>query len=149
MKRAILIFGLLIFTATLVYGATTDSTTARDMKPGARAAHHGPPPPEAYTACEGKQDGDRSQFTDPRGETLSGVCRPEGDRMVLRPDRPGEDSAKGHQGPPPPEAYQACEGKSAGDAAQLVDPRGKTLQGTCEELDGKLVLRPQRPEAGN
>jgi hypothetical protein len=45
------------------------------------------PPPEAYTACEDKTVGDTAQFVDPRGETLSGTCEQEGDRLVLRPDR--------------------------------------------------------------
>lgn len=58
---------------------------------------------------------------------------------------------KGRRGPPP-EAFTACEGKSAGDAAEFVSPRGDTIAGTCEERDGKLVLkptnRPDRPERG-
>ena len=41
-----------------------------------------------------------------------------------------------------PEAYRACEGKSAGGEAQFVNERGEALKGTCEEEDGKLVLRP-------
>ena len=52
-----------------------------------KGRRHGPPP-EAYTACEGKGVGDTSQFVDPRGETVSGTCELEGDRLVLRPDRP-------------------------------------------------------------
>ena len=43
---------------------------------------------------------------------------------------------------PPPEAYKACEGKSAGSLSQFVNASGETLKGTCEEEDGKLVLRP-------
>ena len=49
--------------------------------------HHGPPP-EAYTACEGKNAGDTAQFVSPRGETVTGTCEQEGDRLVLRPDHP-------------------------------------------------------------
>jgi hypothetical protein len=51
-----------------------------------REGRHGPPP-EAYTACEGKNAGAVSQFTDPRGEVLKGVCEEEGGKLVLRPDR--------------------------------------------------------------
>jgi len=47
---------------------------------------HGPPP-EAYTACEGKRAGDVARFVSPRGETVTGICVPEGERVVLRPDR--------------------------------------------------------------
>lgn len=47
---------------------------------------------------------------------------------------------------PPPEAYAACEDKNAGDAAQLVGPRGETITGTCElEGDrlfcGRIIVR--------
>lgn len=50
---------------------------------------------------------------------------------------------RGHRGPPA-EAFTACEGKSAGDAAQLTGRRGETVNGTCEAgPDGKLVLRPE------
>jgi len=49
--------------------------------------HHGPPP-EAYTACEGKNAGDTAQFVNPRGETVTGNCEQEVDRLVLRPDHP-------------------------------------------------------------
>jgi hypothetical protein len=47
---------------------------------------------------------------------------------------------RGHK--PPPEAYKACEGKTAGATAQLITPRGDTINGTCKELDGKMVLVP-------
>ena len=43
---------------------------------------------------------------------------------------------------PPPEAYQACEGKSMGNRAQFTDSRGEIIKGTCEKENGKLVLRP-------
>lgn len=58
---------------------------------------HGPPP-EAYTACEGKNAGDTAEFEGPRGDTVTGTCEQHGDRLVLRPDNPpgrrGMDSAK-------------------------------------------------------
>ncbi len=104
--------------------------------------HHGPPP-EAYTACEGKNVGDTAEFVSPRGETVRGTCEQEGDRLVLRPDRSKGNSSGQHHGPPP-EAYTACEGKSAGDAAELVGPRGNTVTGTCEQEGDRLVLRPDR-----
>lgn len=45
------------------------------------------PPPEAFTACEGKSVGDTSSFEGRNGETLSGTCEetPDG-QMVLHPD---------------------------------------------------------------
>ena len=54
---------------------------------------HGPPP-EAYTACEGKAAGDEAEFVSPRGDTVSGICEVDGDRLVLRPDNP----PPGHRG---------------------------------------------------
>ncbi len=61
----------------------------------------------------------------------------------------GEESSlrrKGrrHHGPPP-EAYTACEGMNAGDAAEFVSPHGDTMAGTCEQAGDRLVLRPDRP----
>ena len=59
-------------------------------------------------------------------------------------DSSSEEQGRRRQGPPP-EAYTACEGKSAGDTAEFVSPRGDTVTGTCEERDGRLVLHPDNP----
>ena len=53
-----------------------------------RGKGHNGPPPEAYTACEGKSEGDAAEFVSPRGDTVTGTCEMEGDRLVLRPDTP-------------------------------------------------------------
>ncbi len=106
------------------------------------------PPPEAFKACEGKSAGSMAQFTNPRGETVTGTCRSDGEKLVLRPDRNPESSRDGRRGPPP-EAYKACEGKTVGSTAQFVDPRGETLTGTCGEENGRLVIRPDRGGAGD
>ncbi len=105
------------------------------------------PPPAAFTACESKNAGESAQFETRRGETLKGTCEVIGGKdagkLVLRPDnmkRKGNNKRKG----PPQEAFTACEGKNAGETAQFENRRGKTLAGTCEEMDGKLVLRPER-----
>ena len=96
------------------------------------------PPPEAYEACEGKSPGDEAAFITPRGETIRGTCEEEGDRLVLRPDKPKGCSVGRHQ-EPPPEAYEACEDKSAGDEAVLITPRSGTVTGTCKEGGDRLV----------
>lgn len=50
---------------------------------------------------------------------MTGTCEVADDRLVLRPEHPpGQPGGRRHG--PPPEAYTACEGKSAGDTAQLV-----------------------------
>jgi two-component system sensor histidine kinase CpxA len=48
---------------------------------------------------------------------------------------------------PPSEAYTACEGKNAGDEAQLISPRGETVTGICEQEGDQLVLRPNHARA--
>ncbi len=134
-KTSIVITLLGILIAVNAFG-----NNASSQETGRR--HHGPPP-EAYTACEGKAVGDTAEFVSPRGETVTGTCKQEGDRLVLRPDRPKGNSAGQHHGPPP-EAYTACEGKNAGEETQLVNPHGETVTGTCEEEGERLVLRPDR-----
>ena len=76
---------LAILTLTfLVLPVQASSAQERKPRPG------GPPgpPPEAYTACEGKTEGDTAEFVSPRGDTVTGTCEVEGDRLVLRPDNP-------------------------------------------------------------
>ena len=103
------------------------------------------PPPAAFTACEGKNPGEKSQFESQHGRTLTGTCEEFGGenagKLVLRPDNM---KGKGKRRTPPPEAFTACEGKSSGDASQFESQRGDVLKGTCEENNGKLVLRPER-----
>ncbi len=104
------------------------------------------PPSEAYQACEGKSAGDASQFVDPYGVTVRGICEELYGKLILQPDNPEGKSGSKRVGPPP-EAYNACEGKKVGDASQFVNPRGETVSGICKERDGKLILRPDRPKA--
>jgi hypothetical protein len=51
---------------------------------------------------------------------------------------------RGYHGPPP-EAYDACEGLSAGDTVELETTNGDILTGTCEAKGDRLVLRPDNP----
>jgi hypothetical protein len=102
------------------------------------------PPPEAYTACEGKSAGSTAEFESPEGDTVTGTCEQDGDRLVLRPDR-SKGNSGGRRHSPPPEAYTACEGNSAGDTAEFESPSGETVTGTCEEDGDRLVLRPDNP----
>ena len=118
---------------------------------GAFSPQGGPrmgPPAEAYAACKGKSVGNAATFINPRGETVTGTCVQEGSQLVLRPDnRKGQSGGMRHG--PPPEAYKACEGKSAGATAQFINPRGKAVTGTCEEENGKMVLRPNFNKGGS
>ena len=133
LRKAQIIFTLLTICSTTAFGADSALKQNRGRQQG--------PPPEAYTACEDKTAGDTAQFVSPRGDTISGTCEQEGDRLVLRPDRPRGKSGGRQQGPPPG-AYTACEDKTVGDTAQFVSPRGDTVSGTCEQEGDRLVLRP-------
>ncbi len=78
---------------------------------------------------------------------------PDFDR-TMEPSERGRQAGRRDKGPnrerpdrgqsPPKEAYLACEGKSAGAAARFVDERGETLEGVCEDENGRLVLRPRK-----
>ena len=58
---------------------------------------------------------------------------------------PSASFARGQgRGPkgPPPEAIEACEGKSAGDSVEFTGRKGETLEATCQEKDGQLAAVP-------
>jgi hypothetical protein len=52
------------------------------------------------------------------------------------------EPAKGHG--PPPQAYEDCKGRKAGDAVQHTTPEGK-VAATCVESPKGLVARPNQP----
>ena len=87
-KKTSMVIALLgILIAFNAFGNDTSS-----QKSGRR--HHGPPP-EAYEACEGKNAGDTAEFVNPHGDTVTGTCEQEGDRLVLRPDHHPRDNVDG------------------------------------------------------
>lgn len=149
MKKIIIMLGLLLCMGGIAYSAQVGPVAPQKAKVSENGQRGFGPPPEAYAACKDKKNGDTATFTDRDGRMVRGVCKTEGNRLVLRPDCPPRKmGSRGGKHQPPPEAYVACKGKKAGDSAQLTDPRGETLHGTCEEQDGKLVLRPDRPRRG-
>jgi len=48
---------------------------------------------------------------------------------------------KGRRGPPP-EAFEVCEGKSAGDSVSFTTPKGDSVAATCQLKREKLVAVP-------
>ncbi|ACO79258.1 hypothetical protein AvCA_30940 [Azotobacter vinelandii CA] len=44
---------------------------------------------------------------------------------------------------PPAAAFTACEGKKAGDTASFSGPGGRSMTGTCRDLNGKLAAMPE------
>ena len=83
MKTNIIAIILSVFCAVSAFGADIDQQQHRGRHQG--------PPPEAYEACEGKSAGDTAEFVSPHGDTVTGVCELQGDRLVLRPDTPPPD----------------------------------------------------------
>lgn len=77
--------------AIVLFGLCTSTAFGADNEQQQRRGRHQGPPPEAYEACEGKSEGDAAEFVSPRGDTVTGVCELEGDRLVLRPDNPPPD----------------------------------------------------------
>ncbi len=87
---------------------------------------HRGPPQEALTACSGLNEGSACGFTF-NGKNLTGQCRkgPNGEAAACFPE------GGRHHGPPP-EAIEACSGKSEGTAC-AVSFDGKSVNGTCSK----------------
>lgn len=102
-------------------------------------------PAAAFKACEGKSAGDKAKMEGPEGKPFEGVCRKVEKGLALVPER-GEHGKGGHERMgPPPEAFKACEGKSAGDKVSFsAGPEGREIQGTCRDLKGKLAAMGER-----
>jgi Spy/CpxP family protein refolding chaperone len=64
------------------------------------------------------------------------------DRGPQPPQQSGADHAAGHA--PPPQAYEDCVGKKAGEAIQHTTREGK-VAATCVESPKGLVARPNQP----
>lgn len=138
------------------------STTTDGAADGRSAApgHHQGPPPEAFEACASKAVGDACTVVLGK-DSLSGKCvAPPSDapdtRIVCRPDRlPDGHGSGGHgsgghpHGSPPPEVFNACEGKVA-DAACSVKFGDREIAGTCKappqgSTETRLGCAPARP----
>jgi len=60
--------------------------------------------------------------------------------VVLAFDGP---SGRGDRMGPPPEAIEACKGKTEGDAVEFTTPRGDKVTATCKLVDSQLVAVPE------
>lgn len=69
------------------------------MATGQGGRHQGPPP-EAYATCKDKKVGDTAQFVSPQGDTVTGTCQKQGDRLLLRPDHPPRNKGERSQNRP-------------------------------------------------
>ncbi len=77
-----------VYGRQLFFGGILLNVNAGQSSTSQQQSRRQGPPPEAYTACEGKNAGDTAEFENPQGGTVTGKCEKEGDRLVLRPDRP-------------------------------------------------------------
>ncbi len=58
------------------------------------------PPPEAFTACQNKNEGDTVEVTTPDGKALKAVCRQVNGKLAALPQMGGPGNGPGN-GPPP------------------------------------------------
>jgi hypothetical protein len=152
-KRSIPLFTTIALLIASQYALASSNQQSSSNRQG--------PPQEAFTACEGKSAGDSASFEGRNGDTIEGTCEEMNGQMILRPTNPPQgqgqnnqdssnsnqdsQSSSGQRQGPPPEAFTACEGKSAGDSASFEGRNGDTVEGTCEEMNGQMILKPSNP----
>lgn len=91
----------------LVWKLAVGVLVAAGTMPVAAGASNGPgggrppqgPPPEAYTACKEKTEGDSVTLTTPRGDTIKATCRTINGQLAAVP----EEMRSGREGGNPPE----------------------------------------------
>ena len=86
---------LLVIFASFLVVCFSIVTLADNTPPSPPTGELAVPPREAFSACDGKQAGDKVTFTTPRGETLTGYCKLLPARLaaiVDRPPRPQENT---------------------------------------------------------
>jgi hypothetical protein len=52
---------------------------------------------------------------------------------------------RGERRGPPPEAVEACKGKSEGTAVEFTNRGGEKMKGTCRQMGGQLAAMPDNP----
>ncbi len=60
----------------------------------------------------------------------------------------GPGGPGGRRGPPPPQAFEACKGKAAGDKVRLTIPNGTVVDANCFQTPQGLAARPDVPLFG-
>lgn len=61
-----------------------------------------------------------------------------------------EPDGSGRKPPePPPQAIEACQGKTEGATVEMTTPRGDTVKGVCRQVGSRLAAVPERgPKPG-
>ena len=82
----------LIFSmATVLAIPAAAQAQAPEKKRGDASGEHRPPhepPPQAYTNCKDKKEGDKVEILTPREGKISATCTPSPKGLFARPDRP-------------------------------------------------------------
>ncbi|RWX45364.1 hypothetical protein H206_00970 [Candidatus Electrothrix aarhusensis] len=99
----------------------------QQQPPQAGRGNGKPKPPEtAYKSCEGKRAGEEIKLTTPQGRKITGTCEQDGDRLFLRPNRPGAPNGKTSSGniqqnQPPRHPGQRPQEQPKGFLGRLLD----------------------------
>jgi hypothetical protein len=56
---------------------------------------------------------------------------------------------RGERRGPPPEAVEACKGKSEGTAVEFTNHGGEKMKGTCRQSGSQLAAMPDNPGGSN
>ena len=119
--------------------------------PGGPGRPHGPPPKEAFAACETLAEGVNCTVQ-LESRSIEGTCRkgPEGQgELACAPNLP-PPGGPGRPHGPPPKAIKACEGL-AESANCTVQIESRSIEGTCRkgpEGQGELACAPNHPPFG-
>jgi hypothetical protein len=94
-RKSMKIVTVIISTVVLVPTAAWTSTTGTAGRGELRE-----PPPEAFTACTNKNEGDTVEVITPDGKTLKAVCRQLNGKLAALPQMGGPGSGPGNGSPP-------------------------------------------------
>lgn len=85
MERKLLL-GAAITIGLLIALSIADASAADTLRdPADRREQPKGPPPEAYTACEGKEAGETVTLKTPHGDVIEAVCLSVHDRLLAKP----------------------------------------------------------------
>ncbi len=86
------VLGVILFCSSqLLFAEEPQSNPQVAVNAGAeqQSGRHRGPPPEAYTACEGKAAGTPASFTNHKGEVINGICQADHEgKLVVRREHP-------------------------------------------------------------
>jgi len=152
-------FLLTIFIMSMPFITMTVNGQGRQ---GGQGRPGGPPPQEAFDACE-EQEENASCSVDTQQGTMSGICRSRQGQLVCAPSQHGEgkdadqdnqsyktDDAQEHRqngkGTPPPEAQDACKSSDEDESCSFSGRNSKDIKGTCQLIQNQLACAPDHSD---